>query len=75
MVTTAQPARKANKPTTVEIFHGAHGKFETQATIRTFVPFEVKGETNVLAAYTRTPLVKFPLNDLKAGEKVKEAAD
>jgi hypothetical protein len=65
------PFTEANKPTTVEIFHGAHGKFETNAPIRTFVPFDIKGETSVLAAYTCTPLVKFPISDLKPGEKVK----
>jgi hypothetical protein len=65
------PFTEANKPTTVEIFHGAHGKFETNAPIRTFVALEGKGGTDVLAAYTCTPLVKFPLDNLKAGEKVK----
>lgn len=65
------PFTEANKPTQVEIFHGAHGKFETNAPVRTFVPFESKGETNILAAYTCTPLVKFPVGDLKPGEKVK----
>lgn len=57
--------------TSVEIFHGAHGKFETAAPVRTFVAYDIGGETNLLAAYTCTPLVKFPVKDIKAGEKVK----
>ena len=65
------PFTEANKPATVEIFHGAHGKLETNSPIRTFVPFDVKGETTILAAYTCTPLVKFPISELKPGEKVK----
>lgn len=65
------PFTEANKPTTVQIYHGAHGRFETAAPIRTFAVLDVKGETDILAAYQCTPLVKFPLNDLKAGEKVK----
>ena len=33
--------------------------------------FEIAGQPNVLAAYQCTPLVKFPLSDLKPGSKVK----
>jgi len=39
--------------------------------VRTFVPYDINGEANILAAYTCTPLVKFPVSDLKPGEKVK----
>jgi hypothetical protein len=39
--------------------------------VRTFAVFDVGGEPNVLAAYTCTPLVKFPLADLKPGSKIK----
>jgi len=56
--------------TGVEIFHGAHGRFETNAPVRTFVPYEIQAEPHLLAAYTCTPLVKFPLSDLKPGTKV-----
>lgn len=57
--------------TSVEIFHGAHGKFETKSPIRTLALFDIGGEPNVLAAYTCTPLVKFPISDLKSGAKIK----
>jgi hypothetical protein len=33
--------------------------------------FDIGGEPNVLAAYTCTPLVKFPVSELKPGSKVK----
>src|SRR4029078_12277440 len=39
--------------------------------VRTFAVFEVKGQPNVLAAYTCKPLVRFPLSDLKPGSKIK----
>jgi hypothetical protein len=65
------PFNEVNKGTGVGIFHGAHGKFETASPIRTFVPYDIAGETNLLAAYTCTPLVKFPVSQLKPGEKVK----
>jgi len=57
--------------TSVEIYHGAHGKFETRAPIRTFVPFKVGDQPSLLAAYTCTPLVQFPISDLKPGAKIK----
>lgn len=55
----------------VEIYHGAHGQFETRAPVRTFVPFNVHGEPHLLAAYTCTPLVTFPVSELKAGAKLR----
>jgi hypothetical protein len=59
------------KGTSVEIYHGAHGQFETRAPVRVFAPYQIKGEDNLLAAYTCTPLVKFPVSDLKPGEKIR----
>ena len=56
--------------TSVEIYHGAHGAWETRSPVRTFVPYEIKSEAHLLAAYTCTPLVKFPVKDLKPGSKL-----
>ena len=64
------PFADAGKGTSVEIFHGAHGRWETHAPVRTFVPYEIQQEPHLLAAYTCTPLVKFPISDLKPGTKV-----
>ena len=64
------PFKTVDRGTTVEIFHGAHGKLETHSPIRTFVPFEVAKETRLLAAYTCTPLVEFPVADLKPAAKI-----
>ena len=55
----------------IEIWHGSHGRFETAAPVRTFVPYKIKNEENILAAYTCTPLVKIPVSSLTAGAKVK----
>lgn len=65
------PFKKADEGTSVEIFHGAHGKLETHSPVRTLAVFEVAGKPNVLAAYTCTPLVRFPLSDLKPGQKIR----
>lgn len=64
------PFSKADQGTSVEIFHGAHGRFETNSPVRTFVPYEIQRESYILAAYTCTPLVKFPVAQLKPGVKV-----
>ncbi len=65
------PFTEADRGTGVQIYHGGHGQFETNAPVRTFTSYKIDGQTNLLAAYTCTPLVKFPVSDLKPGEKVK----
>jgi hypothetical protein len=64
-------AADAESGSSIEIFHGAHGKLETRSPVRTLAVFEVGGQPNVLAAYTCTPLVRFPLSDLKPGGKIR----
>ena len=64
------PFQQVDRGTSVEIFHGAHGRFETNSPVRTFVPYEINGDAYLLAAYTCTPLVKFPVSELKPGAKV-----
>jgi len=65
------PFKTVENGTGVEIYHGSHGRFETRAPVRTFVPMNIGTEPTVLAAYTCTPLVQFPMKDLKPGAKVK----
>ncbi|MEP6782234.1 MAG: hypothetical protein ABI983_01115 [Acidobacteriota bacterium] len=60
----------AGKGTSVEIYHGNHAQFETRSPVYTFVPYKVKGETNLIAGYLCTPLVKFPVSSLQSGSKV-----
>jgi hypothetical protein len=65
------PFQAVDKGAGIEIFHGAHGRFETNAPVRTFVPYDIAGQKHILAAYTCTPLVRIPVSELKAGAKVK----
>jgi hypothetical protein len=65
------PFTEADKGTSIEIYHASHQKIETNSPIRTFVPYKIGDETNLMAAYTCTPLVKVPVSSLKPGEKVK----
>ncbi len=65
------PFKTVDGGTSVEIYHGAHGKFETKSPVRTFVPIMVGKEPELLAAYTCTPLVRFPISALKPGAKIR----
>jgi hypothetical protein len=64
------PFTTADSGASVEIYHGSHGQFETRSPVYTFVPYKVKGETNLIAGYLCTPLVKFPVSGLRPGGKV-----
>ncbi|MCK8520196.1 hypothetical protein M0D21_01385 [Aquimarina sp. D1M17] len=52
----------------LEIYHAAHGKFETHAPIKTFLPTTMGDTSYIVAAYTCTPLVVFPLDEVKSGK-------
>jgi len=65
------PFAETGQGTSIEIYHGAHGKLETKSPVRTFAPYKINGEPYLLAAYTCTPLVKLPLAELKPGSHVK----
>lgn len=58
------PFGSVSSGTSVDIFHGAHGRWETYAPIRTFALYDIGTAPHVLAAYTCTPLVSFPLEKL-----------
>ena len=66
----AYPFSTVSEGTSVEIWHAAHGQFETHSPVYTFVPYEIGGEQNLIAGYLCTPLVKFPIDNLQPGAKV-----
>lgn len=55
----------------VEIYHGSHGRLETNSPVRTFLPIVIDQQPHIVAAYTCTPLVKFPLSEMAPGAKVR----
>jgi len=63
--------KETDKGTGIQIFHGAHGRIETQAPIKAFTPFKIDKVDHIMASYTCTPLVKIPVSELKPGAKVK----
>jgi hypothetical protein len=68
--TVKYPFTTADNGTSVEIFHGNHGQFETRSPVFAFVPYSINNTPHLVAAYLCTPLVKFPVNSLQAGAKV-----
>ncbi|MEM9456086.1 MAG: hypothetical protein AAGF11_18030 [Myxococcota bacterium] len=66
----AYPFTDAMTVSSVEIFHAAHDQQETRAPIVTSMVQEIDGDPYLIAAYTCTPLARFPLNDLVDGAHV-----
>lgn len=56
--------------TNVQIYHANHDRVEEPA-ISQFVPMTINGEATLLAGFTCTPLVRFPIGDLDGGELVR----
>lgn len=70
VTTLAFPFDDRGSGSSLEIYHAAHGRSEDYAAIRTFVPFVIDGKPNLLAGFTCTPLVRFPLDQVSQAEKV-----
>lgn len=70
VTTMVFPFNDADKGASLEIYHGAHGKKEDYSAIRTFVPFIVNGEPNLLAGFVCTPLVRFPVSAVESADKI-----
>ena len=56
--------------TSVEIFHGNHGRLETRSPVYAFLPYMIDNTQHLIAAYLCTPLVTFPVSSLEPGKKV-----
>jgi hypothetical protein len=63
------PFAAADPGTSVEIFHGNHGRLETRSPVYTFIPYTIDNKPHIIASYLCTPLVRFSLDSLK-GSKV-----
>ena len=55
----------------LEIYHAAHGRYETDSPIKAFTTASMDDTDYIIASYTCTPLVVFPASDLVPGEHVK----
>jgi hypothetical protein len=54
-----------------ETFHVGHNAWETKAPIKTIIPYEENGKKYLVGAFTCTPIVKYALDDMLPGGKVK----
>ena len=65
------PFKEKVEASTLEIYHGAHGQYETAAPIRAFIPYELHNKSHFIAAYLCTPLVTFEADKLGSETHVK----
>lgn len=65
------PFGAAPRSNSLQIFHVSHGRYETEAPIRTLVPYGDGGSTSVLASYSCTPVVHFSLAEAGPGDQIK----
>lgn len=56
--------------TNVDIYHIAHDQYETRAPIRAMSIQQIDGKAQLIAAYTCTPLVLVPLDEIVDGAKI-----
>jgi len=66
----AYPFSAVDRGTSIEIFHGNHGRLETRSPIYSFVPYTVDGKPMLIAGYLCTPLVRIPVDALTTGAKL-----
>ena len=54
----------------VQMYHIAHDQYESRAPIRAMSVQEIDGKPQLVAAYTCSPIVLVPLEDIKDGAKI-----
>lgn len=55
----------------IEMYHIVHNNYESRAPIRSMLIKEIDGKDQMIAAYTCSPMVLIPLDELKDNTKVK----
>lgn len=65
------PFTKQQDHTSIEFYHAAHQQYETFSPVRTFTASTINGKKHIIASYTCTPLVLYPMDDLKPGTHFK----
>ena len=65
------PFNGAESVSNIEMFHIVHDQYESRAPIRAMTVKNIDGKDQMIAAYTCSPLVLIPLNEIKDSTKVK----
>ena len=62
---------KAGQLFSAETYHISHRRWETKAPMSVLIPFEEDGQQYIVGAFSCTPVVKYPIDDLQPGAKIK----
>ena len=54
-----------------ETYHVQHGRWETKAPMSVMMPYEEDGKHYIVGAFSCTPVVKYPVEALESGAKIK----
>ena len=54
-----------------ETFHVSHRRWETKAPMSVMLPYEEDGKHYIVGAFSCTPVVKYPIDAIKPGAKIK----
>ena len=54
-----------------ETYHVSHQRWETKAPMSVVIPFKENDRTYVVGAFSCTPVVKYPIDSLQPGAKIK----
>lgn len=68
------PFKGTQATTSVQMYHIAHDQYETRAPIRAMSIHKVDGKDQLVAAYTCSPLVLIPLEEIVDGAKISARA-
>ena len=62
---------KAGSTYSAETYHVSHRKWETRAPMSVMIPYEEDGKHYIVGAFSCTPVVKYPLDAITPGAKIK----
>ena len=54
-----------------ETFHISHNKWETRAPMSVMIPYEEDGKHYIVGAFSCTPVVKYPIDDIQPNAAIK----
>jgi hypothetical protein len=73
IITIPLPLENGSKAAaySTETYHVAHRRWETNAPLRTVIPYVQDGQKYLVGSFTCSPLVKYPLSELRPDARVK----
>lgn len=62
---------QAGQTYSAETYHVSHRKWETKAPMSVMIPYQEDGKYYIVGAFSCTPVVKYPIDDIAPGAKIK----